>query len=428
MLSVKASLPSLKDALRPPIVSVVGAIGLLLTSMVLAGQRHPGMDSAVYNAGAWAVLRGQPLYDSLAIPLPWADLPFTYPPIAAILFLPLIAFDLHIVWGIMAAICALALGVTVRTCLRTLVPEPNPWLVTVLAALPFGLQAVWSTVGLGQVNLLLMALITVDVLAMRGSRYSGVLIGIAAAIKLTPLIFIPHLLITGRRTDAIRATLTFLGLQAFAWIVLPSDSVRYWTSAIMEGNGNRTYEAANQSINGLMQRLSGQAPSALTVSLILGAACLALMVFLVQRLHSHGQPLAAMLVTAFCGLLVCPVTWTHHWTWVVPLCLLLGYRAFRSRDWTARLLLVVVLPVFSMDFRLLVRTGNHLELNWGLTETLIGNAYLVAALIVGAAGIALVTARQRFFRSAEQSFEVSQIPSPRQPDRSGRPLADQHRQ
>ncbi|GIH10218.1 membrane protein [Rhizocola hellebori] len=404
------------------------AVGMLLAAIIMVGQRHPGMDSAVYQAGASAILRGNALYDSLAIPLPWADLPFTYPPVAAIFFLPLVAFKLHIVWGIMAALCVLALGVAVRAFLRSLIDEPSPWLVNAVTLLPLGLQAVWSTIGLGQVNLILMALIAVDVLAMRGSRYSGVLIGIAASIKLTPLIFIPHLLLTGRRSDAARATATFLGLQAFAWLVLPGDSVRFWTSAIMEGNGNRTYESANQSINGLLQRLTGEAPSALTVSLILGAGCLALMAVLVRRLHDHDQPLAAMLVTAFCGLLISPVTWTHHWVWVVPLCILLGYRALRRGEVGARVLLALLLLVFSVDFRLLVRHGEKLELDWGLRETLVGNSYLWAAVIVGVTGIAWLVARQQRIAAATgPMLPIDSVPSPRQPDPSDRQLVDQRR-
>jgi alpha-1,2-mannosyltransferase len=390
----------------------VAAVGLLLSSIVLEGQRHPGMDSTVYHAGAAAILRGHPLYGSLDIPLPWAELPFTYPPVAAVFFLPLVALPLWLVWGVMAAGCALALGVVVRTSLRSVLRrEPQPWLANLVTALAFGLQAVWSTIGLGQVNLLLMALIAVDVLALVGTRRSGILIGIAASIKLTPLIFIPHLLLTGRKADALRATLTFVALQTFAWVVLPSDSVRYWTSAILDGNGNRTYEAANQSINGLVQRVTGEAPSALTVSLILGAACLALMLALVRRLHLANQPLAAMLVTAFCGLLVSPVTWTHHWVWVVPLCVLLGYQALRRSGYSAKLLLALVLLVFSVDFRLLVPHGNKLELKWTLEETLLGNAYLWAALIVGATGTVIFVARQRARLARSRG-----VPQPRQPD------------
>lgn len=214
---VKEPLSSLRAALRPPAVSIVAAVGLLLSSLVLEGQRHPGMDSTVYQAGASAILRGHPLYGVLDIPLPWADLPFTYPPVAAIFFLPLVPLPLWLVWGVMAAGCALALGVAVRASLRSVLRrDPQPWLVNLVTALAFGLQAVWSTIGLGQVNLLLMALIAVDVLALSSTRRNGILIGIAASIKLTPLIFIPHLLLTGRRAAALRATLTFLALQAFA--------------------------------------------------------------------------------------------------------------------------------------------------------------------------------------------------------------------
>lgn len=382
--------PVVLRALRPPIASVVVGLGLVVASIVMAGQRHPGMDSTVYQAGALAVLRGDPLYDSLHIPPPWADLPFTYPPIAAILFVPLAALPMHIVWGVMAALCALALGITVRVCLRSLTTmEPAIWVVTLLTVLPFILQPVRSTVGLGQVNLLLMALIAVDILALK--RGSGFLIGVAAAIKLTPLIFVVHLLLTGRRADAARAVGTFVVLQGIGWAVLPGDSLRFWTSAILAGNGDRTYEAANQSLNGLIQRLTGEAPGAFTLSLALGVVCLAVHALLVRKLHHHRQPLAALLVTAFCGLLISPVTWTHHWVWVVPLCLLLGYRVRRTP--ATVLLLIPVVVAFSIDFRLFVPIGDRLELRWTAVETLVGNTYLLAALMVGAAGMALMAAR-----------------------------------
>jgi alpha-1,2-mannosyltransferase len=374
--------------------AVMGAV-LLIAAYVIAGQRHPGMDSAVYQSGALAVLRGQPLYGSLHIPSPWADLPFTYPPIAALLFLPLAPLPLHGTWGVMAAVSALALGVSVRVSLVSLLRTPPPdWLANLLVLIPLGLQPIWSTIGLGQVNLLLMAMVLVDVLALKGKRYGGVLIGVAAAIKLTPLIFIPHLILTRRPADAVRATGTFLALQGLAWLVLPSDSLRFFTGAMMTGNGDRTFEAANQSINGLVQRLSGEAPDAFAVSLMLAVICLAVHAFLVRALHHREQQLAALLVTAFCGLLVSPVTWTHHWVWVMPLCLLLGYRLYRRglspHGLAACGSLLVVLLAFCVDFRLFVPIGDRLELHWTMLETLVGNAYLLAAAMVGLVGAVLV--------------------------------------
>lgn len=403
-------LPFLRSAFRPPIASVLAAIGLVAAGIILAWKRDPGMDSAVYQAGALAIVHGEPLYGSLHIPPPWVDLPFTYPPIAAILFLPLAPFPAHVVWGLMAGICALALGVTVRVSMRSLVAnEPAEWLVNLAVVVPFGLQAVWSTVGLGQVNLLLMAMVMIDILALRGSRFSGILTGIAASMKLTPLIFIPHLLITRRWADAGRATATFVVLQGFAWVVLPSDSLRFWTSAIMEGNGNRTFEAANQSINGLVQRLTGEAPGALGLSLSLAAVCAGLMALLVHRLH-NTEPLAALLVTAFSGLLISPVTWTHHWVWIVPLCLLLAHRALQPNGWTARMLLVIVLVVYSVDFRLYVPIGNRRELAWTPEETIVGNSYLWAALLAGVVCVAFA------LRARRSPARPGLIPAPRKPE------------
>ena len=397
---------------------VTGAV-LVIAAYIIAGQRHPGMDSAVYQWGALAVLHGQPLYESLHLPSPWADLPFTYPPIAALFFLPLAPFPLHGTWGVMAALSALALGVTVRVSLVSLLrKQPPEWLLNVLVLVPIGLQPIWSTIGLGQVNLLLMAIILLDVLALKGKRYSGVLIGVAAAIKLTPLIFIAHLILTRRHADAARAAGTFVALQGLGWLLLPADSRRFFTGAMMAGNGNRTFEAANQSINGLVQRLSGEAPDAFAISLTLGVVCLAVHAILVRALHRHGQHLAALLATAFCGLLISPVTWTHHWVWVVPLCLLLGYRIYRrgltSHGLATLGLLLVVLLTFSVDFRLFVPIGDRLELHWTTLETLVGNAYLLAAMMVGLVGAVLVaTHRPATHRPATAG---GRIPSQRQPE------------
>jgi alpha-1,2-mannosyltransferase len=149
-----------------------------------------------------------------------------------------------------------------------------------------------------------------------------------------------------------------------------------------------------------------------------------LMTVLVHRLHRE-QPLAAMLVTAVCGLLVSPVTWTHHWVWVVPLTILLGYHAVKHV--TARVLLVVVLVVFSVDFRLLVRSGNRLELSWTVGETLIGNSYLWAALLVTGVCVAMTARRRQEFAAAGITVSTGLIPNPRPRDRSGPPLVDQRR-
>ena len=92
---------------------------------------------------------------------------------------------------------------------------PAAWSTPLLTAAMLCLVPVWRTIALGQVNVLLMAMVAVDVLAVtaRGSRWGGLLTGVAAAVKLVPLIFIAHLLLTGKRTAAARALAVFAGLQ-----------------------------------------------------------------------------------------------------------------------------------------------------------------------------------------------------------------------
>jgi alpha-1,2-mannosyltransferase len=153
-----------------------------------------GVDSAVYRSGALAVVHGEALYGHLTATPAWSpDLPFACPPVAALLFLPLASLPTQLAWGVMAILTALALA----TVIRLAGAARYAWLLPVVLLM----EPVWRTIGLGQVNVLLMALVVVDVLALRGSRYGGLLIGPAAAVKLTPLIFVLHLVITMRWAD-----------------------------------------------------------------------------------------------------------------------------------------------------------------------------------------------------------------------------------
>jgi alpha-1,2-mannosyltransferase len=232
-----------------------------------------------------------------------------------------------------------------------------------------------------------MALVVIDIIALRSSRSCGVLTGIAAAVKLTPLVFVLHLAVIGRRAGAARALVTFALLQAVTVIALPADSVRYWTSAVLTWHQKSASFAANQSLNGMLPRVRAEAPYALPVSVALAVPCVAFAVVLARRLDADGQPLAALLATAVCGLLVSPISWSHHWIWVAPLCLLLLDRAARSGTGAvrARLGLIGVLVVFSGAALLIVPAGHHRELAWGVTESLLGNSYLLGALAIGIA-------------------------------------------
>ena len=358
-----------------------------------------GVDSAVYRSGAVALLTGEPLYDNdfLSAEPPWAHLPFTYPPTGALLFVPLALFPTQVSWGILAAISVLALALVVRIAIQATGPS---WLppakATILITIgALALEPVWRTLFLGQINLILMALVVTDVLVLgtvagRTRHLGGVLVGVAAAVKLTPLIFVPHLWLIGRRADAIRALATFTALQALIFAIRPHDFARFWTVAVTDpARTGPTFWAGNQSLNGLVLRLSDLAPWALGAAVGIGALLAVPAVLFARRFHRAGEPLAALLVTAFFGLLLSPVSWSHHYVWVVPLIVLLLTKLPGRPG--VRVALGAVVLVFVSCVLLIMRTsdpsrppGSKPELEWTPPEVVLGSAYLLVPLVAGA--------------------------------------------
>jgi alpha-1,2-mannosyltransferase len=392
---------------------LVAALLVVPVGMVIAGvvswviDWRLGVDSAVYRSGAVALLTGEPLYDRMFLSAepPWARLPFTYPPTGALLFVPLALFPTQVSWGVLSALSVLALALVVRIAIQN-VPRRPVWMAparttVVVTVLALALEPVWRTLFLGQINLILMALVVVDALVLRtvtgrARHLGGVLIGVAAAVKLTPLIFVPYLWLTGRRTDAVRAVVTFGLLQLLIFAIIPHDFRQFWSVAVT--NPERTgptFWAGNQSLDGLILRLSDLAPWALGAAIAVGALLAVPAVYLVRRYHLAGQPLTALLVTAFFGVLLSPVSWSHHYVWVVPLIVLLlsrlpdrlptGWARVRALSGVG-----MVVLVFASCVLLIMRTsdpnrppGEKPELEWTPPEVVLGSAYLLVPLVAG---------------------------------------------
>lgn len=358
-------------------VALVMVLVVAVTAVCWGFGLHPGVDSSVYRSGAAAVLHGRSLYGQLAGA---AGLPFIYPPIAAVVFAPLALLPPQVAWGLVVALSVLGLALVLRAAAgatgTTWPRRVGPGVVLVGV---FALEPVWLTLSFGQVNILLMALVVLDVLALPRSRYRGALVGLAAAIKLTPLVFVPYLLLTGRRADAARALGTFAALNALGWVLLPDDTVRFWRSQMLGGVHVTTSSwYGNQSLNGLIQRLSHHADWAFAAAVVAGLVCVAVALPLARRLHAKGDDLGGLLVTAFAGTLASPISWTHHWIWVAPLAVLLIRRGRRP------MLAVAALgAVFTGWTFALVPTANGQELTWTPAQMVLGNAYVLAGLAAG---------------------------------------------
>jgi alpha-1,2-mannosyltransferase len=383
-----------------PRVLPVVAVGLVAAAFgvrgVLAFVHHlpEGGDTAVYQAGASALLHGQPLYDSDTLPSEpaYAQLPFTYAPFAALLFIPLAFFPVQIAWGLLGVLSDLALAGVAYLVLRKVARRPA-WLSPGLGAtVVFGAtqvtEPVTATVGYGQINAVLMALVVLDVLVVCGAagrlgRFGGVLIGVAAAIKLTPLIFVVHLLLTGRKADAARAAGTFVGLQGLMLLISPHDTIRFWTHTVYDSSRiGPTSWSYNQSLGSLVRRLADSASWSQPLAYGIGAVLAVCAAVLVLRFHRRDRPVHAMLVTAFLALLISPVSWVHHWVWIVPLLALLLPEALSGNRF-AQVLAPLTLVVFIQRPLHSITPGEHGEASLNVLTFVLSNLYVLFPIAVG---------------------------------------------
>jgi alpha-1,2-mannosyltransferase len=277
------------------------------------------LDLDVYRSGGQAMLHGSDLYAMRA-----ADrLPFTYPPLAAVLALPLALLPFKADQVIWVALILGPLVAAVRAGFRPIlarVASVTPVVFPVILAIAAYLQPVKQEFGFGQVDLLLLALCLTDCLAKDPRWPRGLLIGIATAVKLEPGVFIIYLLITGRRRAAGTAALSFAGATGLAWAVSPSDSTAYWGRAIFDSNrlgGNGS--AANQAIRGMVLRALRFHPHVapdliwLPLAVLVGIAGFAA----ARACWQHGHEISGVAITGLLGALLSPVGWIHHLCWVV---------------------------------------------------------------------------------------------------------------
>jgi alpha-1,2-mannosyltransferase len=170
----------------------------------------------------------------------------------------------------------------------------------------------------GQVDMILLAMAVADCAARAPRWPRGALVGLATAIKLVPGVFIVYLWVSGRRRAAVTAMVAALAWTLGAWLVLPRDSVTYWTSAIFDsGRLGSNSGTSNQSLRGILLRefLPGVAPGVVWAALALVVAVAGFT--LARRLARQSRELEGIAVTALLGVLLSPVSWIHHYLVVV---------------------------------------------------------------------------------------------------------------
>jgi alpha-1,2-mannosyltransferase len=276
--------------------------------------------------------RSSPLYDWPG----YLHLKFTYPPFAALLFTPLAIPALAVLLKASIAVNIAALLVAIWctfTGLGYRASAAKAGATLLVAAAVFWTEPVLRTLFLGQIELVLMALIMWDMCQPDRRWWKGAGIGIAAGTKLVPLIFIPYLLLTRRFRQAAVAAGTFAATAALGFVVLPADSRRWWLGGVF-AQGTRTgfvgWEG-NQSLRAILTRLDGSVAGAQPAWLV--AAGLTVVVGLIgaAALDRAGYRVVGLLTCALTGLLASPISWDHHWVWIVPAVAVLVSYATRAR-------------------------------------------------------------------------------------------------
>ncbi|MBB5067544.1 alpha-1,2-mannosyltransferase [Saccharopolyspora gloriosae] len=320
-------------------VFAVCAAGLVLA--VRALWANPG-DLEVYRAAGTAVFEGRSLYER-----PLVDgLYFVYPPVAGLLFLPLAPLSMGAAQAVFVVGGCLVLVCCAWWAWRAVGFENGRAVVltALVAAGVLAFEPVYTSLHVGQINLGLMALVLWDLLRADRCRSKGVGVGLAAAIKLTPLLFVLYLVATRRFRAAGVAAGSFSGAVALGAVVLPADSARFWLTGAFADSSRMWPDAGdpqNMSLNGLLIRLMGEVGSTTVLWLGLAGMLVGRTMVLASRAGRLGEPLLGVALVGLCTAAVSPWSWAHHWVWVVPLVVFAGARLLRA---TNRVVLLLWIP------------------------------------------------------------------------------------
>ncbi|AHH98867.1 glycosyltransferase 87 family protein [Kutzneria albida] len=336
------------------------------------------IDLDVYRIGARVLLSGGDLYGHLPATESGVSLGFTYPPIAAALFVPLALVPMPVAGLLLTLATFGALAAVMRITLPALGIRFDNRLLFLLGPIALLFEPIRGTLGYGQVNLLLMGLVVLDCLSPRPKWPRGLLIGIAAAIKLTPAVFVLFFLLRKDYRAAMVGALSFAGMSVIGFALNWRDSWHYWGALIFDPDrvGGVAY-AANQSIQGVLARYG--MPHATALWLLASVLVLTLAAVGMRRALASGAPTWALALNAFAGLLVSPISWSHHWVWI-------AFAVFTllvlSNSTVPKVLALTGSLVFALGPHWLVPNGNDQEVAWSLGQQLLGNTYCLYALLV----------------------------------------------
>ncbi|MEV6705378.1 glycosyltransferase 87 family protein [Micromonospora wenchangensis] len=318
------------------------------------GRPYNFFDMKIYHGAVVWWASGHELYEFIA---PTTTLGFTYPPFAALAMLPMAGLPIEVAGWVNAAGSIAALAVVLAALLRPIVDRLGwPLWFTVAIATPMAtaIEPVRETLGYGQVNLLLFALIMADLVGLRwrsrrgthgrdtdgpflrlfySGSWAGVGIGLATAVKLTPALFIAYLLITRQWRVAATAVGTTIGVTLGSFALVGTESRAYFGGVLWQtervGAADMT---PNQSLAGLLARLYDSIETPGLLWLAFSVLILAVGLSRAANARADGDELTAFTLVGLTANVISPISWSHHLVWVIPAIVVLADAAVRRRE------------------------------------------------------------------------------------------------
>ncbi|OBK53685.1 glycosyltransferase 87 family protein [Mycobacterium sp. 1081908.1] len=386
---------------------LVAAAAMYYVASGLFGHTPYRIDIDVYQMGGQAWLDNHPLYrGDVKFHTPIGlNLPFTYPPLAAIVFCPFswlhmpaasVAITVLTLVLLIVSTTILLTGLDVWT--TSAVLGGPAWLrrlwlaVLITAAAATWLEPIVSNFAFGQINVVLMTLVIADCVPRRTPWPRGLLLGLGIALKLTPAVFLLYFLLRRDNRAALTAMASFAAMTVLGFALAWGDSWEYWTRTVH--HTDRIGEAAlntDQNIAGALARLGLDEHERFPLWVAACLLVLAATIWAMRRVLRAEEPIMAVICVALFGLVVSPVSWSHHWVWALPTVLVTGVLAWRRRNVALGVLSAIGVALMRWTPIDLLPKHHETTANWW--RQLVGASYVWWALaIIVAAGLT-ITAR-----------------------------------
>jgi alpha-1,2-mannosyltransferase len=376
-------------------------------------------DLNVYRIGSTVWLRGGDLYGALPPTSSGARLPFSYPPIAAVLLAPFALVPMPVAVTLLTTVTIALTALVLRVFLRSVIATParsrevaaaSPEPCSVIATPIPSPAPVPAPPDLSPASAPAAVFSSVPAVS-----WWTVLWLLPAAVKLTPAAFVLYFLLRRDWRAAGLTALWFCACAGIGFLVAWHDSVGYWTSVIFQASrpGSPVY-AANQSIQGVLARagLDPHSPAGAVTWLVLSAVVVALACQGMRRAFAASADGWALSLNAFACLLISPISWSHHWVWgetAVLTLAILGWRGqaldrrhdgmehpgrTRRRDGAGLMpgrlcsaIAVAGAVMFAVSPQWWFPSSRNCELHWAAWEQAVGSSYVIfaAAVLLAAA-------------------------------------------